>query len=391
MLKEALESDGGELLERLLFICFDYEKAFNVGQQTIKKIDEEGIWGDRSPLDTYDTFFKLVNDQKLTPKILTAFARDCREEDWKLYKRILSKDLKCGLGFTSVKKLVPSLRKFESMAANKNLSKLDFYNKQYIVEPKLDGVRCIAFVEGNSVKLWTRNGRLLTNFTKIEEQLLYMYGGSNVAIDGELLCEKNQFSRLMSNLFRINTNDEMLKTITYNTFDILPLIDFREQNSSIPLATRKRALKTPPKNCDLIQKVEFKAVSSMEEIQELFANYVEEGYEGVMIKDCKAPYKWKRTDDWIKLKPTDDYTICITSCNEGTGKYEGQLGSFNGYYIEDPSITANVGSGLTDDMRVEFWSRKEEFIGAKIDIISDKITDTKSFRFPIFKRLRPDL
>ena len=58
------------------------------------------------------------------------------------------------------------------------------------------------------------------------------------------------------------------------------------------------------------------------------------------------------------------------------------------------NIKTNVGSGLSDDNRDQFWKRKDDLIGQIVEVRADAVTknqdsdDTYSLRFPRFMRFR---
>lgn len=85
--------------------------------------------------------------------------------------------------------------------------------------------------------------------------------------------------------------------------------------------------------------------------------------------------------------------LTIIDMEEGSDKYEGMLGALVCTGIEDgKEIVVNVGSGLTDEERVQYWLYKKEVIGKVAEIAYDVITKNMlgsySLRFPRFVRLR---
>ncbi len=122
---------------------------------------------------------------------------------------------------------------------------------------------------------------------------------------------------------------------------------------------------------------------------------VDGGYEGIMIKDLEAPYECKRTTSWLKLKPFIEVSLKVIGTEEGTGKNVGKLGALIVEGKDDGKfIKTNVGSGLNDENREEFWKAKEKLIGQIVEVRADAITQNQetenewSLRFPRFLRFR---
>jgi len=120
---------------------------------------------------------------------------------------------------------------------------------------------------------------------------------------------------------------------------------------------------------------------------------VEAGFEGIMIKDLGAPYECRRSTFWMKWKPTITVDLTIVGFEEGTGRNEGRLGAIicegddNGR-----RIYVNVGSGLSDADRDEYWSARDQLLGDVVEVEADAVTQnqdgTYSLRFPRFLRFR---
>jgi DNA ligase-1 len=122
---------------------------------------------------------------------------------------------------------------------------------------------------------------------------------------------------------------------------------------------------------------------------------IADGFEGIMIKDPDAKYQCKRDVAWLKQKPFIEVSLAVTAVEEGTGRNNGKLGALVCEGVDDGKrIIVNVGSGLTDDQRSEFWAAKESLIGQVVEVRADAATqsqdseDVWSLRFPRFIRFR---
>jgi len=108
-----------------------------------------------------------------------------------------------------------------------------------------------------------------------------------------------------------------------------------------------------------------------------------------------APYECKRSHAWLKLKPFIEVSLTVKSVEEGTGRNVGKLGAFIVEGTDDGKfIKTNVGSGLTDEERDEFWKDSKSLIGQVIEVRADAITQNQdavneySLRFPRFMKFR---
>ena len=129
--------------------------------------------------------------------------------DW--YRRILLKDLRCGVSVGTVngvqKGTVPI---FGCMLAHDGAKHPKKIKGACSVEYKYDGVRVIAIVQKGSATLYSRNGKILPNFNLIEDALSKPeYNG--LVFDGEVMSE--DFQTLMKQVHRksgANTEDAYL-------------------------------------------------------------------------------------------------------------------------------------------------------------------------------------
>jgi len=116
---------------------------------------------------------------------------------------------------------------------------------------------------------------------------------------------------------------------------------------------------------------------SADHILFLLDNARKAGDEGLVLR---------QGDRWLKVKPTFTYDLTIVDVKEGTGKHVGKLGAF---------ITnkCDVGSGLTDAQRAEYWSKwGTDIVPGTIVEVSSKMgmTPDGKVRHPVFERIRWD-
>ena len=318
--------------------------------------------------------------------------------DW--YRRILIKDLRCGVTHKTINKhTTMKVPVFECMLADDSKKHEKKMTGDVYVEPKLDGVRVITIcdVDKDEVKMFSRNGKELTNFPKILEQFDSMLDqmGESMVFDGEVMSD--DFQTLMREIHRkggAKTDDAVL-----NVFDCLPLDYFKMGEYEMTLAKRKQILddfRFGPN----ISRVEYVRMNLDEDDgQKMFADYnklcIDKGFEGIMVKPIAGSYECKRSSLWLKVKPFIEVSLKVVDVEEGTGRNVGKLGAL---VVEgtdmDKFIKTNVGSGLTDTDRETFWKAKDKLIGQIVEVRADAITQNQdtdnqwSLRFPRFLRFR---
>jgi len=334
------------------------------------------------------------------------------DEEWnKWYRRILIKDLRCGVSEKTINNVVKKVNKdftipvFKCMLAHDSANHEKKLVGEKLLDYKLDGVRVLAIydAEADSVTMYSRNGKQFINFGHIEKEIVDTLASKfteSMVLDGEMVS--SSFQALMKQVHR---KDNVEATdAKFALFDVLTLKEFMQGQSELGCWDRHLQLQdlladTKPlySNIFLVDKVECNF--DTDEGQKVFKDYnamaIEKGFEGIMIKDRDAPYECKRSHFMLKAKPFIEVSLEVVNTEEGTGRNEGKLGALICEGTDDDKfIRVNVGSGLTDDNRDEFWASKDKLIGQIVEVRADAITknqDTEnewSLRFPRFLRFR---
>lgn len=334
-------------------------------------------------------------------------ATQAQWNDW--YRRILIKDLRCGVSEKTVNKVlkgssIDPIPVFECMLAHDSQNHESKVHGKKIVQRKLDGVRCLTVVDYQSrtVVMYTRNGKELTNFPHIikafEDNIDNI--GRSYVFDGEVMS--SNFQDLMKQLHRKTTVKS--ENTVLNVFDVIPLSEFKSQKVSLSQRLRIATLETnfsamfSDTGCITLvpcTEVDLDTPEGVSALNNFNTQALDDGFEGVMLKDPNAKYEFKRSTAWLKTKPFIDVSLAIVDFEEGTGKNQGVLGALvcegtdNGKFIR-----VNVGSGLTDEERKDIWENHNNLYGFIVEIRADAATqnqdstDVYSLRFPRFKGFR---
>ena len=355
--------------------------------------------------------FTLVITGFVTRQVTGNLARDmvaemmsnCTNNQWNnWYRRILIKDLRCGVSEKTINKVVKgTVPVFSCQLAHDSSDHESKLCGKKLLEVKLDGVRVITVVypEGR-VDQFSRNGKELLNFGHLRDQFKSVAAGllEPWVFDGEVMS--SSFQDLMKQVHRkdnVNAKDAVL-----HLFDSLPLSKFESGGWASDQAFRSHHLKAWYEH----NKAKLPSVEILDHVlvdldteqgQDLFRQVnkqaVEGGYEGIMIKDPKAPYECKRSTSWLKLKPFIEVTLEIKDVEEGTGRNTKRLGAFICEGRDGGrNIRVNVGSGFSDSNRDEYWLNRDGLLGLLVEVRADAITQNQdgsySLRFPRFLRFR---
>lgn len=257
------------------------------------------------------------------------------------------------------------------------------------IEPKLDGYRFLmVFGADGSVKML--QGRSGADYTAklgwMAEQLqptVQMLYPKGVTLDGEVAAGGGWGET--SSLVRTDGDIDRSQLMFY-AFDLIdgfvrPLVD---RKSDLELLIEQAGKSVP--NVSMV--LHF-VVHCREEVDVLFAKFLECGFEGGMLKDPNGIYVKKRSRAWEKYKPWVSTEGRVTGFQEGLNRLEGTLGAL---VLDSGGTGVSLGSGLTDALRHEIWANRELYLGRIVEFKYQKDPQkVAEFRFPIFLRFREDM
>jgi len=236
------------------------------------------------------------------------------------------------------------------------------------VQPKLDGMRCIADVETGT--LWSRGGKVITELPRLESAVKALYGFQVTYLDGELYVPGKTFSELVS-LVRNGSLD-----VQYHVYDCV---------MSAPFSTRSGVLETlllhHPLHCVRTVYTTGKGIAALHE------EFLQQGYEGTMIRtDKEKTYRFgARSSSLLKLKNfKDDEFLCTNIKQE---KHEDTLGSLECVTTKGDVFYARP--KLTDEERLQLWKNSEQVINHWVTVKYFEMTDAGVPRFPVVTKIRP--
>jgi len=285
-------------------------------------------------------------------------------------------------------------------------------------EPKLDGIRCLAYLTTDETKLITRRGRDVSKQYPDLHMIHELVDQVNAVFDGEIVAfdpdGKNSFEALQQ---RMNLqNEREIKRVSKQipvalvAFDLLWL-DGREA-AELKLEERRELLELVTEQdhrLQLMTYVEGEGKSFVKAAKEL-------DLEGVVAKKKGSRYVGgKRTDDWRKIKLVNTQDCVVLGWTPGQG---GRAKAFGALLVGALDAgtwiwIGQVGTGFTDRMLAQLMEQLEPlrrptppiddpelaalrgvtFVEPELVCEVEYLEITKStnkMRAPSFKGLRPD-
>jgi ATP-dependent DNA ligase len=131
----------------------------------------------------------------------------------------------------------------------------------------------------------------------------------------------------------------------------------------------------------------------MEEVNNLFNGLLTDGEEGIILKSRDGIWEDKRSKTQIKFKGELECDLKIVAVEEGSGKAAGMLGAIV-CESADGVVKVNVGSGFTEEHRINLWHIKKEILDRIVVVkYNSRITNKQgeeSLFLPVFIELRDD-
>lgn len=338
--------------------------------------------------------------------MLQTMMKSATQSQWNgWYRRILIKDMRAGFSEKTINKVVEkqwpnyAVPVFSCQLAHDSANHESKVSGKKYIEVKLDGVRVITIVRTDGhVDQFSRNGKELVNFENIKAQISAVVKKDppkyDLVLDGEVMS--SSFQDLMKQIHRksdVEANDAVL-----HLFDMCPLDKFQtgkwdseQQTRSLYVYEWHKKHKAELPNVTVVghELVDLDDDAGKLRFKEINQFAIAGGYEGIMIKDPKAPYETKRTASWLKLKPFIEVSLTVIAVEEGTGRNVGKLGALVCEGDDDGRrICVNVGSGFSDVDRDAYWHDRQAILNKIVEVRADAITQnqdgTYSLRFPRF-------
>lgn len=228
------------------------------------------------------------------------------------------------------------------------------------VQPKLDGMRCLAVREGDTISYLSRTLKSIHTVDHLTKQLLKVMRDGEI-FDGELYCHGVPFQTQISWIKRMQADTERIQ---YHVYDTVTEYTYEDRLRSLyrDMVTVYTLKVYDPASLDRFHRV-----------------VVESGYEGTIIRNSKGKYTPKRSFDLLKRKDWMDEEFTIDHVNEGKGKFLGCAVFVLRCGDDQFSCTA---PGSVKEKQA-FWEDRELMVGKPITVKFQEKTERGIPRFPI--------
>lgn len=239
-----------------------------------------------------------------------------------------------------------------------------------LVDAKLDGIRVQVHRDGETVALYTRSLDDITDRLPEIVEAVAALPVERLVLDGEVVGLGAGGRPLSFQVIASRTGTSVditagrLRTpLSLFVFDLLH-VDGRDLLDE-PLIERAAVMANVLPPGMLVPRV---AAESVEQITAFFADVVERGFEGVVVKNLAAPYAAGRRDSgWVKLKPRHTFDLAVTAAEWGYGRREGWLSNLH-LAARNPAtgdlvMLGKTFKGLTDKMLI--W-QTERFLAREV-------------------------
>lgn len=297
---------------------------------------------------------------------------------------------------------MPSLRPMKGVAVDFNKLRISEHEPMFM-SPKLDGIRALVV-----------NGVVMSNTLKpIRNRYVQELFGSHIfdGFDGELIVgdptAPDSYRRTSSGVMSAAGRPE----VTFHAFDWLKRknVGFKYRYYDLAELFETQRL-TWGGHFELVP---HRRVTSVEQINAVTDDWLEKGFEGSILRDPEAVYKFGRStmneQGLLKIKKWEDGEAVIVdayemllnenmptrdalgyqvrSAHKGNKRASGMLGAVVVKCLKT-GLTFKVGSGFDHETRLRLWAMREQLVGQIIRYKWFAIGNYDVPRHPIFTGFR---
>lgn len=256
------------------------------------------------------------------------------------------------------------------------------------IQPKLDGVRCLAVLQNGTVTLWSRTRKPITGVPHIQTALetLSKELKGTIVLDGELYSheDREDFEGLISVVRQQKQVAEDAAKVQYHIYDsaIFGVPFIQRLGLVVGITTMEEAIAS---GC--LKAVATTIVDNEQDAIEAFEKFRDQGYEGAMLRNLKSEYESSRSYNLQKVKEFVEEEFPIVGISEGRGKLAGHAATFVCTTKEGAQFEAKMMGSL--DYLKQCFENHSLWKGKKLTVKFQKWSGTNKVPiFPVGKAIR---
>ncbi|MBR5297102.1 MAG: hypothetical protein IKU29_04435 [Parabacteroides sp.] len=408
--KSIIDQNLNDVIKNIFADTYDTSVKYNI--KSIPESTRSGLLTIDNDYDMFRAVLGKLSRREVTGndavKYVLNWIESYVEEDQVWLRKIIDRNLKIGVSLSNFSDICQVVDEF-TVALAENLDKVkgvDPLDGTYFASQKLDGTRCICFVDIDDeleidITFKSRQGKEFTTLDNLKphiKQLFMMFGSGSWVLDGEcciMIDGKESFKAIMKEIKR---KDHTIEHPCYKVFDLLTREEFEERESDRIFSERLKWLVSNWYESDVdntyVDVLEQERICDQETFDKWSNKVKEYGWEGFMLRK-DVPYKGGRSKDLLKVKKFQDAEYKVVDVETGVMTYKKEGGGS----VEFTGITAlgimhkgnrvAVGIGLSREQRIKWLENPQLIIGKTITVQYFEETSNKngkySLRFPALK------
>jgi len=290
-------------------------------------------------------------------------------------------------------KLIPTFEVALAYDYEEKKKHVDFIKQRWMSSRKMDGCRLVLINRGLEIELYSRQGKKFETLNKVAEEFkklnlpVGVYDGEVCLVDSD---GNEDFSSIMK---EIRKKNHTIQNPKYKIFDYISISEFFNMYGQKTFVERYEYLKTfniESSHIDILQQT---IIRDEKHFEELKAEAKDKKWEGLIIRE-DVPYEGKRSRHLLKVKAFFDAEFKVLGIYNSKKRMffngeEKEVECMGGVNIEYKGYNVDVGSGWSDEERLEFFAHPENIINKIITVqwFEETKNDkgTLSLRFPTKK------
>lgn len=428
-----------------------YHPRLQYGIKKIPYYDIQSSDTERTLEEALHLLEKVIATRKVTGNaaiaMLTDYLSSLPQADAIIVERIIKRDLECGASATMANKVWKDLipKQPQMLASSYSEKALSFIKFPAYAQLKADGARSFAEIYGDDVedvKMYSRAGNEYKGLDNLKKELIsrtkaYREVHGAAMVDGELVyiapsAPKSALESMMGEqdqkavVLRSESNGIANKSLkgtinqqeaaymSFQVWDLVPTKSIYDSEKSSSYKVRFEQLESMFEGSQRVLTIENTLVNNIEEAKAIYKNYVEQGLEGIILKNIDSIWENKRSKNLVKFKEELMVDLRIVDVQVHS-KDENKLGAVI-LASDDGKIKVRCGSGFTDTDQIKvngkwidipfedldelnrkrLWTLKDQLIGTIAEIkcngwvAAEGRTSNVSLFLPIIQKLRID-